>query len=99
MSIREHEDLDILHCINYFRLKDKLVFSGLVFIMCILQDELAYVEVIFNKYIIVLMPHSSASNHSRLVYTQMPIKYIRTVKLSIKAISNTEEEDGGWKNG
>lgn len=56
-------------------------------------------EAIFDKYVIVLMPHSSASNHSQLVYTYMPIKYIKTVKLSMKAISNTEEEDGGWKNG
>jgi len=29
----------------------------------------------------------------------MPIKYIKTVKLSIKAISSTGEEGGGWKSG
>lgn len=67
--------------------------------MHILQDELAYMEVIFDKYVTVLMPHSSASNHSQLVYMHMPIKYIKIVKLSIKAISNTEEEDECWKNG
>lgn len=60
--------------------------------MCLQQGEFACMELIFDKYVIVLMPRSSDSNHAQLVYMHMPIKYITTVKISIKAVRNTEEE-------
>lgn len=37
---------------------------------------------------------NAASNHSKLVYVHVPVKYIKTI---IKAINNTKESFGGQK--